>query len=140
MRSGLADVGPVQTTAIESISRYRDVDRALLDELVGDLVGAPSAAAAYATGLALAALARNLYRPQEERDAILAALASAVDHPRCQREVYLLLREKSPGTSAESIRHVGRLDQTFHEVLIELNGTIDLGRQRSRLEEKRKDK
>jgi hypothetical protein len=137
VRSGLADVGRVQMTAIEAIGRYREVDRAFLDELVDDLVAAPSAAAAYATGQVLAALARNLNRPPEERDAILVALARAVDHPRCRREVYLLESEDPSGNRVETIRHVGRLDQTFHELLLDLNGTIDLGRQRSRSGEER---
>ena len=57
-------------------------------------------------------LARAESTTPAQRQAILTALANAIRNPTAQRELYVL--------ENNAIKHLGRLDQLLHQMLVRL--------------------
>ncbi len=126
LRAALRDVIDVQRTARQSVGRYREIEPHLLPPLIGDL-GSESPALALAAGRMLAALARNAHFSPEVRGTIVEGLAAAVGDGQARRHVYLLVEEaRGPHHKRQRITHRGRLDELFHQLLVELAGMVDL--------------
>lgn len=121
IKSGLRDVYHVQKSTLDSVGRYRDVEPSFLRSLLQELYS-PSPAMACSAGQLLRSLANNLHLATEMRDEILHAIARAVEDERSGREVYVY---ESENTGVE-IRHLGRLDEIFFQILLELGGIADL--------------
>ncbi|HYU31647.1 MAG TPA: CHAT domain-containing protein [Thermoanaerobaculia bacterium] len=123
LRSGLRDVIDVQATALGTIDRYREIDPDLLPELFRDLHD-PSAATGFATGQMLAAIARNAHLDPGLRRLVAEGIAAAIEDPRLQCEVYIILKKQY---QEHHIEHQGRLDRILYKVFMELSGLADLG-------------
>ncbi|MEM8962550.1 MAG: hypothetical protein AAGD38_13785 [Acidobacteriota bacterium] len=59
----------------------------------------------------------------ETRDSILYVMAEAIDDPRSRRDVYLYQDDQS---KTDAIRHIGRLEDIYFQLLLELCGVADL--------------
>ncbi len=126
LRAGIRDVIHVQTVALGSVDRYRDVGEDFLRTLFRDLYD-PSAAVAFATGQMLAAVARNIHLAPELRQLVVEALATAVDDPRSCRGVYRMIEEwRQDQGNVYRIRYQGQLDALLYESLVKLSGAADL--------------
>ena len=122
LRDGLRDVADVQVAALKSVASYREIDEKHLDLICKDL-GHASPAVRHTTGQLLLAVARNVYLEPAVGRSIGQTLARTVLEAERRREVYALERSDI----GYVIRHLGRLDQLLHEVLIELSGVADSG-------------
>ncbi|MCB0031950.1 MAG: hypothetical protein KDE28_28765, partial [Anaerolineales bacterium] len=111
IRLALRDVSKVQADALQSVTNFRRVEGDITPALIEGLKD-ESAAAAYAVALVLEALGRAETTQPEQRQAILEALADTVRDPSSQRDVYIW--------EDEAIRHLGRLDQLLHQIIVKL--------------------
>ena len=111
--AALRDAGRVQQDALAAAERFRLAEGDIVPALAAALQE-ESAATAYAAAQVLAALGRSA-QAAAHRPAIIEALAAALRDARSRRGVYVLDKE-------QKIKYLGRLDEAFYRVLVQVTG------------------
>lgn len=138
VQAGLQDVVDVQETVFQTLTRYRDVESDFLSQIFKNLLHS-SPSMGFATAKMLAAIGNNIYLPPQIRDLMIAELVNAINNPQAHREVYLLVKEEiTYNPNGNKIKYMGRLDELFYQIVIQLSGIADIGKYKKQSNNKEK--
>lgn len=138
LQAAMRDVAYVQDSALLATTQFRRIEGRYLEGLLAQLDGdatSASAAAAYTVGSLLVALGREERTDLADRQRIVEALARAIRAPHTREDVYVVAvrRERVTrdgqehesiqyGTLHQDLRHAGRLDHCFYQMLAQIAG------------------
>lgn len=114
-----------QDAAIESAGRFIEFRTSSLAKLITALDD-PSAVVASGAARMLVAVCRNETMTLEQRNRILEALVQAAQRWQAQRGIYRFVGNGDNQDNAVRTGYFGRLDQVFHQAILEITGLISV--------------
>ncbi len=117
--SGLHDVAEVQKAIVQMVQNLRYLDERIIPKLI-DMLAHKSASVVYTVAKLLVSIARDEKTPHAQRQKIVKALNTIIQHQDLLCPVFVL--ETDEGRIF--MRNIGRLDQQLYSDIITITGII----------------